>query len=214
MYDLDGALPTGEPTAVDAGSSIVVAGPAFSGQEDVLFDVLAAGDDHGEGAVVVTTDRSARKVQQAYRDRGGDEERLYVVDARGGGAGGNSGSRRVQTVSSPADLTGIGIRLVQALRALESQGVDRVRIAVHSVSTFVQYLDETVVFQFFHTLTGRVQATDQLLVASLTDGPGDRTLDTVGSAFDVLVQIREQGDGFEARVAQETLRLPWTPITR
>jgi KaiC/GvpD/RAD55 family RecA-like ATPase len=212
MYDLDGALPTGEPTAVDPGSSIVVSGPAFSGQENVLFDVLAAGEEDGEGAVVVTTDLPARKVRQAYRDRGGDDDRLYVVDARGGGGG--SEGRRLQTVSSPADLTGIGIRLVQALRDLESQGVDRVRIAVHSVSTFVQYLDETVVFQFLHTLTGRVQATDHLLVASLTDGPGDRTLDTVGSAFDVLVQIREQDDGFEARVTRQSLRLPWTPITR
>jgi hypothetical protein len=77
----------------------------------------------------------------------------------------------------------------------------------------VQYLDHAVVFQFLHTLVGRVQATDHMLVASLVGGPGDRTLATVGSMFDVLLQIREQQDGLESRVSYQTGRLPWTPFS-
>jgi hypothetical protein len=212
MYDLGDTLPTGEPTALDPGSSLLVAGPAFSGQQEVLFDVLAAGGDD-EGALVVTTDLAADRVRRAYRERTGDDDHLYVVDARGSATGPPSDDERLQSVSSPGDLTGIGINVVRCLRALGEQGVDRVRIGLHSISTLVQYLDHAVVFQFLHTLVGRVQATDHMLVASLVGGPGDRTLATVGSMFDVLLQIREQQDGLESRVSYQTGRLPWTPFS-
>lgn len=67
-----------------------------------------------------------------------------------------------------------------------------------------------VVFQFLHTLAVRVQATDHTLVVSLVGGPDDRTSATVGSVFDVLLQIRERRDGLESRVSYQTGRLPWT----
>jgi hypothetical protein len=213
MYDLGDALPTGEPTALDPGSSLLVSGPAFSGQQDVLFDVLAAGGNPDEGALVVTTDLAGERVRRAYRDRTGGGDDLYVVDARGGATGTQSGGERLQTVSSPGDLTGIGINVVRCLRALRDRGVDRVRIGLHSISTLVQYLDHVTVFQFLHTLVGRVQATDHMLVASLVDGPDERTFATVGSMFDVLLQIREQDDGLESRVSLQTGRLPWMPFS-
>jgi KaiC/GvpD/RAD55 family RecA-like ATPase len=189
---------------VEPGTSVLVSGPVHGGQFGLCLDVLAGDPGESTGAVLVSTDTRAGTVRSEFRRRAGTDAPLFVVDARSGGAGeGGSDGPQVRTVSSPSDLTGIGIGVVNGLDALQRRGAHRAGLGVDSVSTLVQYLDVTTVFKFLHTVTGRCAATDVTCVGTLNAPVHDeRTVNLVASAFDVHVRIREDedGNGFEARV--------------
>jgi archaellum biogenesis ATPase FlaH len=67
---------------------------------------------------------------------------------------------------------------------------------VLSLSTLLQYADSQRVFNFLHTITGRVSAADYLGVATLdptTQNP--KETNTLTSLFDAVVELREADDG-------------------
>lgn len=217
MYRLSDLLPSGGPSEAVPGTSILVGGPPFSGQRERYLDLLTAGYEDGEGVVIITTDSSAAAIEAAFDERTGDTERLYVVDARSGAtADGLTEVGNVAHVSSPGDLTGIGMKFVQALTALQRQGVHRIRVGLDSISTLIQYIGPAVVFQFLHTLAGRCEHAGLLLVTTLNTAAHDsQTVDLVSAVFDTLVQVREteDEDRLEARVATQTGPSGWTSLS-
>ncbi|MFW5900447.1 MAG: amidohydrolase family protein, partial [Halodesulfurarchaeum sp.] len=54
---------------VEPGTNILLTGPPLSGKRSIMMDILAAGTDRDEGAIVVTTKDGADRVLRDYEKR-------------------------------------------------------------------------------------------------------------------------------------------------
>jgi len=205
MYDLSPVLDTEAVTEVRPGTSVLVAGPAMTGKDQLALDILAAGSRQGEGALVVSTSDEASTIVEDYRTRVGEgvEYPLGVVDcfADADQPDPDGPGSYVHHVSSPSDLTGIGIGITKCLESLHNNGADRGRMALSSLSTMLTYTDRKTVFKFCHVLSSRLDAAGYLGVFTIDTGAHDeQTIQVIKQAFDGLVELRQSDAGREARV--------------
>ena len=202
---------------VDPGTNLLVAGPSMSGKYDLALDVLASGSARGEGSIVVTTKDNADRVQSdfaAHTD--GDAGPLGVVDSvtKQQGAPPAGDDPLVRYVSSPVDLTGLGIELSELLQHLyRERGATQNRILLNSLSTLLMYSNLQTVFRFLHVFTGRVQSADALGVFVIDDSAHDtQTLSTLKQLFDGIIEVRESESGFETRLVGVGDDRSWRPL--
>lgn len=206
MYDISDVIDLEETASIRPGSSILVSGPAMTGKEDLLFEILASGVRGGEGAVAVTTGSRAEMVIDDITSRapGADGHQFGVIDCRS-----ESGREEeeldsgayVQRVSSPGDMTGIGIGITKCFDRLHEVGIDEGRIALTSLSTMLTYSDQQTVFKFCHVLSSRIDSAEFLGAFTIdSSAHEEQTLQVIKQAFDGVVEIRESDGTREARV--------------
>ncbi len=205
-YDLTAPLGFDALGSVRPGSNILVSGPAMTGKADLAYAMLAEGSRRGEGSVVVSTGDTADTVFEdlATRIDDLDASRVAVVDSRGDG--GRSSERTgdggfVYHVSSPGDMTGIGIGITKGIETLENTGVEGGRFVLDSLSTMLTYSDRKSVFKFCHVLSSRFDSTGYVGLFTVDTGAhDDQTIQVLKQAFDGMVEIRETDGTRQARV--------------
>ena len=206
MYDLTSVLEFDALSEVRPGSSILISGPAMSGKDRLAYDILADGLGKGDGAVVVTTGDGAGSVVEEFRSLVPDldDSQLGVIDCRGEGGTDEEviGNANAHHVSSPGDLTGIGIGITKALEGLHNAGNEQGRLALVSLSTMLTYTDKKTVFKFCHVLSSRLDSAGYIGVFTIDSGAhDDQTLQVIKQAFDGMIDVRDaEGGGREARV--------------
>ena len=204
MYDLTNVLDIEALEGVRPGSNILISGPAMTGKDDLAYDILADGTQQGQGAVIVSTGDRADNVIANFRDRtGSDAIRLGVVDCVSDNSGNDTAGDGVYVhhVSSPGDLTGIGIGITKALEGLHESGAEEGRLALSSLSTMLTYTDRKTVFKFCHVLSSRLDAAGYLGMFTIDSAAHDeQTLQVIKQAFDGMIEIREQNGTRQARV--------------
>ncbi|ELZ39802.1 RAD55 family ATPase [Halorubrum tebenquichense] len=182
---------------VEPGTNILLTGPPLSGKRSIMMDILAAGTDRDEGAIVVTTKDGADRVLRDYEKRTPYEGKpVAVVDCVTRQQGGEIvESDRIKYASSPVDMTGIGIKLSEFLQAFGDRGIERNRVMVHSLSTLLMYSDLQTVFRFLHVFTGRVQSVDGLGLYSIdSTAHDDQAMNTLKQLFDGIITVTEDGE--------------------
>ena len=186
-YPLADAIPV-DLDDFGPGMNVLVSGPPMSGKRQLVFDLLSPEGAAPDPIVVMTTDDPASRIQTAFEDRGVrfDPEVFRVVDATG--APGDSDSA-IHRVSSPADLTGMGVAFTQAVDGMGTP--DRLRFGFVSISTLLQYVDAERAFSFLHVLSRRTSAAGYLGVYSIDPTTHeDRFVNVVTSIFDAAIEIR------------------------
>ncbi|MFB6169679.1 MAG: hypothetical protein ABEJ06_00885 [Haloarculaceae archaeon] len=181
------------------GTAVLVAGPRHDGSRELVLTMTADGTD--EGMIVVTTNAGARRVVEDCERLGAqfDPEHAGIVDCVGEEPP-DPFPARVLTVSSPRDLTGIGIRYSQLHGDLHAEGIDRVRSGVVSVSTLLSLGDLQQVSRFVHTLAGRITAVDGIDIFHIDPTIHDeRTVNTLAQFCDGRIDVRDRGEGTELR---------------
>ncbi len=94
----------------------------------------------------------------------------------------------MESVTSPGDLTGIGIKVGGFLDDWTREG-NELRLCFHTLTTFLQYADLRSVYQFVHALTGRVRAAGGQAHYHLDPAAHDRrTVNTLMGLFDAVVE--------------------------
>lgn len=213
MYQLGGVFSDVE---VEPGTNILVEGPAMSGKYGLTLDILAAGMAAGEGSIVVSTKDGARRVRSDFEDHTDTVEGpIGIVDCVTKQQGTTPVEEElVRYVSSPVDLTGIGIELSELLRGFyQNQGVERNRILLHSVSTLLMYSNLQTIFRFLHVFTGRVQSVEGLGLFVVDDTAHDeQTLSTLKQLFDGIIEVRETDTGSNARLVGIGDDREWRPL--
>ena len=182
---------------VDPGTNILLTGPPLSGKRSIMMDILAAGTERDEGAIVVTTKDGADRVLRDYEKRIAYEgEPVAVVDCVTRQQGGDTReSDRIKYASSPVDMTGIGIKLSEFLQAFGDRGIEQNRVMVHSLSTLLMYSDLQTVFRFLHVFTGRIQSVNGLGLFSIdSTAHEDQAMNTIKQLFDGIVTVPEDGE--------------------
>ena len=205
-YDLTGPLDFDALGSVRPGSNILLSGPAMTGRSDLAFSMLAGGSREGEGAIVMTTGDPADDVLADYRNRveNLDESRVAVVDCRGEGGRDSEhmpDGAYVHHVSSPGDLTGIGIGITRGLETLANAGASEGRFALDSLSTMLTYTDRKTAFQFCHVLSSRFDSAGYVGMFTIdSEAHDEQTVQVIKQAFDGMVEISSDGGSRQARV--------------
>lgn len=192
------------PSRVEAGSSVLVAGPPMTGKRRLLFDLV--GGSNARTAAFVTSKKPAQKMAAWFAATRPDPDAwdLSFVDCTG-----SSGSERrsrtrdivdLRIVSSPGDLTGVGIELSGILRRWHGDSVDDARVGLHSLSTMLMYTETKPLFQFLHAINTRIARVDAVGVYTLDMRPDAETATTLKQLFDSVVEVRSDDEGSEFRV--------------
>jgi len=193
MYSLDIDFPV---DTIAGGTNLLVVGPSMSGKYDLVLDLLADGYESDDGAVVVTTQNGPDRVHDELTARvdAGSVSELGVVDCTGREGRGNDDAR-IRRVSSPRDLTGIGMASSDLIELFTDRGY-RPRTAFDSLSQLLMYADVKTVFRFLHIFTGRVEAADAVGLYTLdSDAHDDRTAHTIRQLFDGMIRTKTDDDG-------------------
>jgi len=211
MYSVGDTLPVDD---LEPGSYLL-AGPAMSGKYDLLTSFAVEGIRSGDGALFVSTNEDAGGVIGDVEDRLGEvPDRLRLVDCVSERGGGDAlPADHVEYVSSPGDLTGIGIAVSEQLRRFDDSDVERTRVAFYSLSTLLMYAELETVFRFLHVLTGRIGSIDAVGVFAVDPTTHDEsTVNTLKQLFDGMIELREGGNGREVRlVGMDGGTTDWVP---
>ncbi|MEZ3115948.1 RAD55 family ATPase [Halobaculum sp. MBLA0147] len=205
-----------DPTAVAPGTSVLVAGPAMTGKRRLAFQLL--GGSASRTGCLVTTKARAQRVRSWVEAVVGDTSDwdLSVVDcvAQSTSFGERETEPDVAYVSSPADLTGIGIELTRLFSGWHADAVRDPRLAVHSLSTLLMYASLKQVYRFLYVVTGRLRVVDGVGAYTLDTNTGSsEVLDTLTQVFDALVEVRDEGERPEVRVRGADFGpQAWTPF--
>lgn len=201
---------------VPAGTNILIAGPALTGKRQIAFEIV--GGSASRTASLVTTKASAARVRSWFENAVGslDDWELRVIDcvSRSTGFGTAREEPGVELVSSPGDLTGIGIDLFGTYADWHERGVRDPRVGVVSLSTLLMYADLKQVYRFLYVVTGRLRTVNGVGAFTIDTNAGSRdAIDSLKGLFDAIVEIREGDDGPELRVRGGDFGpRSWTPI--
>jgi KaiC/GvpD/RAD55 family RecA-like ATPase len=215
-YNVDGVLPAELVEGFDDGTNLLLSGPAMSGKRDLLLELLARGDRDGEGAVVVTSRDPAEEVVREYEDAVGSTPNFVrVIDCVSAQSGSATDGDGVRYVSSPGDLTGMGIEFSEVARSAGDHGVDRLRVGFDSLSPLLMYVDLQRLFRFLHVFTSQIQSQGWLGVFSVDpESHDDQTINTISQLFDGVMDVRVTDGGVrEVRVRGVTSTpTPWVEV--
>lgn len=176
---------------MEPGSTVLLAGPSHSGTRRLLLRLVAGRPD--EATLAVTTNTRAARLLKRCRAVGMDIDpaRLGFIDCVG------SDQRvegcPVKPVSSPEDLTGIGMRYSSLYREFYHDGYHRVRTGVGSISTLLSFNELRPVSRFLHAMAGRVDSADGLGVLLVDPRMHDpRTMSTIAQFCEGRVDVEER----------------------
>lgn len=214
-YGLNGVLPTGLLDEVEPGTNLLVSGPAMSGKRELVLRILARGASDEEGAIVVTARDPAEEVIADYQRFVNGEGYIRVLDAVSSRSGSAAESAAIRHVSSPGDLTGMGIEFSELARAAQGDGVNRLRIGFDSLSPLLMYVDLQRLFRFLHVFTSQIQSRDWFGLFSIDpDSHDPQVVNTISQLFDGVLEIRLSDDGDrEARIrGLDSSPTDWHPL--
>ncbi|MFB6172442.1 MAG: hypothetical protein ABEJ23_07895 [Haloarculaceae archaeon] len=176
-----------------AGSErVLVLSPSLSGGagHQLCHDLMAA---RGPGLLYVSLVRSVDDIVAEWRDAP-DVDDLAVVSAertRGGAAAAAPSTAmdvRVEHVTSPDDLTGLGIAVTQVLGGLGPSPA----VCLDSLTVLLQYADVEQTFRFLHVLSQYLGEAEASFHAHLDPATqSDQTLSTLSALFDAMVRYQD-----------------------
>lgn len=180
LTDGDGEACSSFLTAVPAERADVLS-VTFNQSPDARLERWRTGNGPGDAAnlgFVVVGDgvRSAAAAQPA-----------------GGGPELEAPGPTVLSVSSPGDLTGIGIKLGQLFDDWADDG-NELLLCFHTLTTLLQYAEFKSVYEFVHVLTGQIRSRGGLAHYHLDPTAHDqRTVNRLQGLFDAVVEQDEAG---------------------
>jgi len=108
-------------------------------------------------------------------------------------AGGKGSLDTLETVSAPADLTGLGIAISERLRDWAETGGQTV-VCFDSLTALMQYVDIETIYEFLHVLTGRLYTFDAVGHFHMDpDAHDDQLVEQVKTTFDAFVLKEADG---------------------
>lgn len=187
---------------VRAGTNVLVTGSGIGGTRELVLQLLTGPE--AEGLVYVTTDQNGREAVEAYEQWGDsyDPERMAIVDCTQNSK--ESEEFNVCSVSSPSDLTGIGMQFSSLYEQLYQAGTEKVRVGLYSLAPVLMYAaDFRPIYRFLHTLTGRISTADGFGICAIDPETQEKkTMGSLAQLFDGRIDVRKHDDGgYELRTS-------------
>lgn len=184
---------------IQAGQSVLVAGPPMTGKYQLSFEILGNAADRG---IVVSTGEPADEVRADFVAAAGcSPDDVAVVDCVSRQQGSDvTDDELTRYVSSPKNVTEIGMKFTDQFERFREYD-DQVGVGLHSLSELLVYLDPQDVYKFTRVLTRQAGSEGWFTVATLGSTMHDeQTLHTMYEPFDTVIDTRETDGRRELRV--------------
>ncbi len=207
MSRSDGHVPSSLEGVEDASNVLILAPSMELSDGAACARVLSAGDVDGSNLLhVALTDTPDNRLGALRSHLGevqplnlafvtvGDHARSVAATSPDGFATeiGDPGVTS-ETISTPGDLTGLGMKISSIISEWEGDETD-VIVCFHSLTTLLQYAEVRQVFRFLHVLTGRLDVVDARAHYHLDPGAHDeKDVNTLKALFDGVVTF-ESGE--------------------
>ena len=205
----------------EAGANILLLAPSMSFADQLAYALAKPAD--GEYAIVLSTNERASEVVDAFKFAGADKRFVGVIDAiTKSSTPSIPDTTRLMFVSSPTDLTGIGIKFSNMIETIfEGEFSDGesglfpppIRFCVNSISTLLMYRRLEVLYQFLHVLTAKLKKTEGFGIYLINSESFDeKTISLVKQLMTGVIEIKMEDGASYLRimgirgVSQEWLR--------
>ena len=119
------------------------------------------------------------------------EDSTRSVTAEGGTSDLMGPNRPIETVSSPNDLTGLGIRITEFLTDWEENDNQTV-VCFDSLTALLQYVELETAYEFLHILTGRMAAVDAFAHFHMDpEAHDEQTIESVATLMDAVIEVED-----------------------
>jgi hypothetical protein len=170
-------------------SNVLLAAPSMGGTRETCSGLLS--DDLDAPSVLfVTYTRQAPTCVSQWEDTGATSRDLGIITVGDAGGGGVDRADAVtQNVSSPSDLTGLGIQIGQVLSEWDAP----VAVCFDSLTAMLQYVDFETAYEFLHAITGQFHAAGARAHFHIDPEAHDPTqVDGITSLMDARVDLGEE----------------------
>lgn len=187
---------------VERGASVLLLAPSIHKEtEETCIDLLSLEDPQEENVLWVTYTRSPDSCVQTWQSHAGQQprnvrfvnvgEQTRSASAQTDGDVPSPSAQTIETLSSPGDLTGLGIKISEILKEWGAND-HRTVACFNSLTALLQYEDVQTVYKFLHVLTGRFETADVTAHFHLDPEACDtQTVSTLTSLFDTVVEFED-----------------------
>ena len=183
----------------DAGINILILAPPMSYADQLVYAL--AKPSQGEYVIILSTNERAAEVIDAFKLAGADKRFTGVIDAISkSSTPGIMDTPRLMFVSSPTDLTGIGIKFSNMIETIFegdfSEGETGlfpppIRFCINSVSTLLMYRRLEVLYQFLHVLIAKVKKIEGIGIYLLNSESFDeKTLSLIKQLVSCVIEVK------------------------
>jgi hypothetical protein len=189
---------TAPNTSLDGASSILFLTASLAdGTDDTCINLLDPSDPAATNVLWVTFTGLPQDRLGAWIERAGGRPSTAHVITVGETAGtpDSDGPRpdSMERVGTPSDLTGISIRVSEALSEWSDADAKSV-VCFDSITALLQYVDVETAYEFLHVLTGRMHAFGATGHFHFDPGAhSDMIVARIQTLFDAMVE-REDGE--------------------
>jgi KaiC/GvpD/RAD55 family RecA-like ATPase len=193
----------------EAGTNILILAPPMSFAEQLAYALTKPLE--GEYAITLSTNERAAEVVDYFKLSGTDKRFVGVIDAiTKSSTPSIADTQRLMFVSSPTDLTGIGIKFSTMIETIfEGEFSDGeaglfpppIRFCVNSISTLLMYRKLEVLYQFLHVLTAKLKKIEGVGIYILnSESFDDRTQSLIKQLMNCVIEIKVEQNTSYLRV--------------
>jgi hypothetical protein len=183
----------------EAGTNILILAPPMSYADLLAYALIKP--LAGEYAIVLSTNERAAEVIDNFKFSGTDKRFIGVIDAISKSSTPSiADTQRLVFVSSPTDLTGIGIKFSNMIETIFegefSEGETGlfpppIRFCVNSISTLLMYRRLEVLYQFLHVLTAKLKKIEGVGIYLLNSESFDeKTLSMIKQLMNCVIEVK------------------------
>jgi len=182
------------------GSNIMLIGPPMSGKEVILNHLMNSCTTNNETAVIIITTREpATHILERLKKiiPAPSFSNIGIVDCVSKTVGGTEiDMGNIEFVSSPADLTDIGVKISQFFDDLFfKKKIRKLQLHFDSLSTILLYSKVQTVFRFLHVLTGRIKAARGIGIYVMDSGMHDeKNVIILKQLCDGIIEVKSEND--------------------
>lgn len=183
------------------GSNILILAPSMSGGEKLGYSI--ARPLPGEYALVLSTVMRAVDLIDFFSSARIDRSRIGIIDAVSKLSTPEiSDSTQVRYVSSPSDLTGIGIKFSSLVESIfngefgdseEALFPPPIRFYIDSLTTLLMYRRLEVIYQFLHVIAAKLKKMEAIGIYALNNESFDeKTISLIKHLMNVMIEVKNE----------------------
>lgn len=170
-------------TTLEGATNVLLKVPPMSEGRELAMSLLVGGDTVPNVLFVTYT----RQPSECVADVDGESVGSVGVITVGEGAG-QIDDAVTESVSTPSDLTGLGIEIGGFLSEWEAP----VHVSFDSLTSLLQYVDFETTYEFLHTITGQIHAADARAFFYIDPSAhDDQDVAGIESLFDASVSLAD-----------------------
>lgn len=185
-------------TQLENATNILLEEPPLGEGRDVCTSLLVEGVPEPSILFVSFTRNASDCVAQI---EGADVEDIGVITVGDSATAVDNQAVATDNVSTPSDLTGLGISIGQLLSEFEGP----VLVCFDSLTSMLQYVDIKTAYEFLHAITGQIHAAGARAHFHIDPSAHDsKDVAGIASLFDARVQLDSEGKQIRTRKLLES----------